>query len=164
MPTTREPLVLTDGDLIRNLLASYCRLIDGGDFEAVGRLFADARICDETGTVLATGADEVTALYSSTTRKHADGTPLTQHLVVNTELEPVDDDRVVASSRYVVLQATPDLHLQPIITGSYRDTLVRGTAGWRFEERRVGVGRLGDLSHHLTFQLAEPPAEPVEDR
>ncbi|HET7688849.1 MAG TPA: nuclear transport factor 2 family protein [Nocardioidaceae bacterium] len=145
--------VLTDGDLIRNLLATYCRLMDGGDFDAVGRLFADASICDENGTVLATGADQVAALYGSTTRRYPDGTPLTQHLVANTHLVESGDD-MVATSTYVVLQATPDLALQPIITGTYADTFTRDDeAGWRFTERRIGMGRLGDLSQHLTFPL-----------
>lgn len=160
--------MLTDGDLIRNLLATYCRLMDGGDFDAVGRLFAQATICDDNGTVLATGADEVAALYASTTRRYPDGTPLTQHLVTNTYLEPTSGDRLVATSTYLVLMATPDLPLQPIITGTYVDTFARsampGDAGWRFAERRIGVGRIGDLSHHLTFALTSSPTLPLEER
>ncbi|HSV41770.1 MAG TPA: nuclear transport factor 2 family protein [Nocardioidaceae bacterium] len=149
--------MLTDGDVIRNLLASYCRHIDAGDFDAVGQLFARGKVCDESGTVLATGAAEVAALYGSTTRRHEDGTPMTQHLVANTLLEPVDDDHVVATSTYVVLQATPDLPLQPIITGTYVDTFVRtsGDERWRFAERRFGVGRVGNLSQHLTIAVEE---------
>lgn len=143
--------MLTDGDLIRNLLASYCRLIDTGDFDGVGQLFSGGSVCDETGAVLATGADEIAAFYRSVTKAHGDGTPLTQHLVANTVLEPVGDDQMAATSTYAVLQATPELPLQPIITGTYVDTFVRtaDAAQWRFAERRFTVGRVGNLSHHL---------------
>ena len=159
--------VLTDGDLVRNLLATYCRLMDSGDFDAVGRLFAHASVCDASGAVLATGADEVAALYASTTRRYPDGTPLTQHLVANTLLAPNGADRLVASSTYLVLMATPDLPLQPIITGTYVDTFARSApadGGWQFAERRIGVGRIGDLSQHLTFPLTSPPTFPMEER
>ena len=149
--------MLTDGDVIRNLLGTYCRLVDTGDFDAVGRLFADARVCDESGAVLATGAEEVAALYASITRRYDDGTPMTQHLVANTVLDPVDAERAVATSTYLVLQATPELPLQPIVTGTYVDTFVRvpGEERWRFAERRFGIGRTGDVSRHLTFPLEE---------
>ena len=146
--------MLSDGDHIRNLLGTYCRLIDAGDFDGVGRLFADATLCTEDGTVVATGASEIAALYASTTRRHDDGTPLTQHVVANTVLEPLTHDAVRATSNYVVFQATATLPLQPIATGSYVDTFARvGESGWRFAERRFTLGKLGDLSQHLTTSL-----------
>lgn len=143
--------MLSDGDHIRNLLGAYCRLIDAGDFDGVGRLFSGATLCDEEGRVLAAGAEQVARLYAGMTRRHDDGTPMTQHVVANTVLEPVDEDTVRATSAYVVLQATASLPLQPIITGTYLDTFARtsGHEGWRFVERRFGVGRAGDLSQHL---------------
>jgi hypothetical protein len=142
---------LTAGDRIRNLLGTYCRLIDAGDFAGVGRLMAHARLCTEDGTTVATGADEVAALYAGLVRLHDDGTPGTQHLVVNTVLDDPDQDgTVVARSTYVVLQATATLPLQPIVTGWYVDTFVEDVSeGWRFGERRFGIGRAGDTSQHL---------------
>ncbi len=141
---------LTDGDRIRGLLGTYCRLIDAGDFEAVGELMARATLADEQGHVVATGADEVTALYAATTRRHADGTPGTQHLVANTSFsEPASDGSVTATSAFVVLQALPDLPLQPIITGEYVDTFACDDGVWYFTERRFRIGRTGDLSRHL---------------
>ncbi len=145
-------MALTDGDRVRGLLGTYCRLIDAGDFAGVGALFAHATLHDEAGNVVATGAAEVKALYAATTRLHADGTPGTQHIVANTVLEEGGGaDKLVATSAYVVLQATPELPLQPVITGSYVDTFVRVDGEWRFAERRFSIGRAGDLSHHLTF-------------
>lgn len=143
---------LTDGDRIRGLLGTYCRLVDAGDFAGVGAMFAEATLRDQDGTVIATGAAEVEALYAATTRRHADGTPLTQHLLVNTTFdEDTGDDEAVARSSYVVLQAAAGLPLQPVVTGSYVDTFARVDARWRFTDRRFTIGRTGDLSQHLTI-------------
>lgn len=143
--------MLSDGDHIRNLLGTYCRLIDAGDFDGVGRLFAGATLCTEDGTVVATGAEEIAALYQATTRRHDDGTPLTQHVVANTVLELLTHNTMRATSDYVVLQATESLPLQPIVTGSYIDTFAHSDdSGWHLAERRFTLGRLGDLSQHLS--------------
>ena len=140
---------LTDADHVRGLLGTYCRLIDGGDFAGVGRLMADAKLMTLDGTVIATGADEVAALYAGIVTLHEDGTPGTQHVVANTTLEEVEGG-IRARSTYVVLQAVTGLPLQPVITGSYDDTFVTDSSGsWRFAERRFGVGLSGDLTHHL---------------
>jgi hypothetical protein len=141
---------LTDADHIRSLLGTYCRLIDAADFTGLGQLMADAVLMTLDGTVIATGADEVAALYSAIVTLHDDGTPGTQHVVANTSLEEIDGGAIRARSAYVVFQAVPELALQPVVTGSYLDTFDLGPTGaWRFVERRFGVGRSGDLTHHL---------------
>lgn len=150
---------LTDGDRIRGLLGTYCRLVDAGDFSGVGGLMARAVLADEHGRIVATGADEVAGLYAATTRLQADGTPGTQHVVANTTFaEPGADGTVGATSSYVVLQAVPGLPLQPVVTGDYVDTFARDDDGsWHFTARRFRIGRTGDLSHHLTL---DPGASP----
>lgn len=146
---------LTDGDRIRGLLGTYCRLIDAGDFAAVGALFTHATLRDPAGTVIATGAAEAAALYAATTRRHHDGTPLTQHLIVNTTFDDgLGADEAVARSAYVVLQAVPGKGLQPIVTGSYVDSFVRADGQWRFADRTFGVGLIGDVSAHLSIDPA----------
>lgn len=141
---------LSDGDEIRSLLGRYCHLIDAGDFTGIGALMADAVLCTEDGTPIARGADGVAQLYAGLVTLHEDGTPGTQHVVANTVLEELAGGTVTARSSYVVLQALPDLPLQPIVTGSYVDTFARDDAGhWRFLERRFSVGRAGVLDHHL---------------
>lgn len=145
-------MLLSDGDRIRGLLGTYCRLIDAGDFAGVGALFARATLRDPSGAVIATGAAETEALYTATTKRHADGTPRTQHLVVNTAFDDdLRDDEAVARSSYVVLQALPGGSLQPIIAGSYVDSFARDAAGWHFTDRTFAVGLTGDLSSHLTI-------------
>jgi hypothetical protein len=142
--------VLSDGDEIRSLLGRYCHLIDTGDFDGIGALMAHAVLCTEDGTPIARGADAIADAYRGLVTVHDDGTPGTQHVVANTELSTSADGTITARSSYVVLQALPDLPLQPIVTGRYVDTFGRGDAGeWRFVERRFSVGRTGNLDHHL---------------
>ncbi len=138
---------------IEDLLGEYCERMDLGDFGGVGELFRDGALADEHGTELARGADAVAAFYAAGTRLH-DGSPRTKHLVLNSILD-VDEAAGAGTARssYVVLQATPDLPLQPIITGRYHDRFTRAEGVWRFTERRFFVDLVGDLSQHLTFEL-----------
>ena len=151
---------LTDGDRIRNLLGRYCDLMDAGFFDAVGELLAFASLVDDTGRVLARGAAEVADYYERITRRYDDGGLRTKHLVLNTVLEEANGDNqgtnplMIARSSYVVLQATGQLPLQPIITGRYVDKFVLSGGAWQFAERAFIVDQLGDLSQHLRFDLA----------
>ena len=137
---------------IRGLLAHYCELVDQGDFEGVGKAFADGRLVDSSGRELARGADAVAEFYRSSEILY-DGSPRTKHLVLNTIFEP-DGDAVVARSSYLVLQALEDFPLQPIITGRYVDRFERdGDGPWYFTERRFIVDLVGDLSRHLRYKI-----------
>ncbi|TIC84884.1 nuclear transport factor 2 family protein [Nocardioides sp. GY 10113] len=138
---------LTDGDQIRNLLGRYCHLVDAGDFAGVGELLARATLCGEHGTPLARGSAEIAAFYERLVLRY-DGRPGTQHAVANTVLEPAGDG-ARATSTYVVLQAVEGLPLQPIITGTYRDTFARDETGWHFTERRFAAGLSGRLDRHM---------------
>ncbi len=144
--------MLADGDLIRNLLGRYCDLVDAGDWEGVGLLFAAGALAAEDGTVLASGADEVAEFYRRGTRLH-DGSPRTKHLVTNTVLSFDDDSsEAVARSSYLVLLGIDGL--EPIICGRYVDTFERDDVGeWRWRERRFAVDLVGDLSNHLGYSL-----------
>src|SRR3954470_7002326 len=114
-------------EAIRNLLGRYCELIDAGDFDGLCDLFADAVLADDRGTELARGRDGVLRFYAGTQRY--DGTPRTRHLTTNTVIEVAGaGDSAIARSAFVVFQATPDLPLQPIVTGHYRDRFVRDPA------------------------------------
>jgi hypothetical protein len=142
-----------DADAIRNLLGTYGERIDRGDFDGVGELFAAGALADQHGHVLARGAEAVAAFYRAGTRLH-DGSPRTTHQVTGTVIDLDDDGRGArARSAYVVLQQTADLPLQPIITGRYDDRFSCADGTWRFEERRFAVDLVGDLSHHLAFEL-----------
>ena len=140
---------MDDLEPARALLGTYCELVDAGDWDAVGRLFARGRLADASGAVIAEGADAVTHFYRETVILH-EGSPRTKHLVVNTVFDDPRDATVSSRSSFVVLQAAGDLPLQAIITGRYHDTFERDAdAGWHFAERRFFIDLAGDMSRHL---------------
>jgi hypothetical protein len=142
--------------LVENLLYTYADRIDRGDLDGVAELFTHGRIHGQEGggpETVFEGRDGVRALYGMATRIYEDtGTPRTKHVTTNAIIE-VDDEAGTATARssYLVTQATPDLPLQVIITGHYRDTFHRLDGTWWFETRTMYVDQAGDLSHHLKF-------------
>ena len=140
-----------DHEAIRNLLGRYCELMDAGDFDGLGGLFANASLADEHGHAFAHGRDEVAAQWHARTLTY-DGSPRTRHVTSNTVID-VDEDTATARSAYIVFQATEAMPLQAIIAGRYSDTFTRDINGWQFSERRYAVDLVGDVSHHLA-----PPA------
>jgi len=133
------------------LVHAYPRLQDGADFEGVGALFEHGPFVGETedgesyalrGEALAKGLRGAVRLY--------EGNPRTKHVTTNVAVE-VDEaaGTGLARSYFVVLQQTPELPLQPIISGRYRDRFERVEGAWRFAERRVYTDMEGDLSAHL---------------
>ncbi len=133
------------------LLARYAELIDAGDFDGVGRLLGDAVLRDAEGHVIAEGADAIASLYAATTRRHADGTPRTAHVITNVIVEERGPDELEVRSRFTVLQCTDTLPLQPVVVGRYVDRLTRTGEGWRFSDRTMVPQFWGDVREHLTF-------------
>jgi 3-phenylpropionate/cinnamic acid dioxygenase small subunit len=123
--------------------------MDGGDFAGLAALFADAVLATEDGTVFATGAAEIQAMWDAQTMLY-DGSPRTRHVTANPVID-VDEAAGTATVRssYVVFQQTDALPLQPIIGGRYVDMFARHDGAWRWSERRYAVDQVGDLSHHL---------------
>jgi 3-phenylpropionate/cinnamic acid dioxygenase small subunit len=138
-------------EAIRNLLGTYCELMDAGAWAEVGQLFADAELVGPDDAVVARGAEAVQALYERGTRLH-DDSPRTRHVTANTVIE-ISGGHATARSAYVVFQGVAAFPLQPVITGRYRDEFVREAEGWRFARRQFFVDHLGDLSHHLTYEM-----------
>jgi SnoaL-like domain len=148
---------MTDSAIaVGNLIARYAELIDLGDFEGVADLLGDAAVGQGDSPSLLAGRDAILAMFTSTTRLHADGTPGTKHVTTNLILE-IDDHAGTAAARtyWVVLQAVPALPLQPILAGRYHDRFRRsGTDGaWRFAERRYLIDLVGDVGQHMLSNL-----------
>ena len=140
---------------IENLLYTYAERIDAGDLDGVAALFAHGRIAGmENGPpeTVFEGTTRVRQMYDMATRLYDDGTPKTKHLTSNVQIY-VDEDAGTArgSAYYCVTQATPDLPLQIIVTGHYRDTFHRIDGAWWFDTRTMYVDQVGDTSHHLKF-------------
>jgi 3-phenylpropionate/cinnamic acid dioxygenase small subunit len=140
---------------ITNLMYSYAELLDAGDLDAVAELFAHGRIHGVANgppeTVFA-GTAGVRQMYEMATRIYQDGTPKTKHNTSNVQLI-IDEAAGTArsTSYYCVTQATPDLPLQVIVTGHYRDTFHRVDGEWSFDSRTMFVDQIGDVSQHLKF-------------
>ena len=141
---------------IGNLIARYAESIDGGDFDAVADLLEEAAIGSGDGEALLTGREAIRKLYGATTRLYPDGTPGTKHVTTNLILE-IDEAGGAATARsyWTVLQAVPDLPLQPILAGRYHDAFTRHDGRWRFTERRYLVDLVGDVSHHVLRELPD---------
>lgn len=147
---------------ITDLIYRYAELIDAGDYDGLGELLGRAAFGGpKTPTI--SGADAIAKLFRATTKRFADGTPKTRHLVLNLIVE-VDGDTAAARSTFCVVQATDRVALQPIVVGRYfdrfarepgGDTSARDTAGWYFTERIADVEMVGDVSDHL---LIDPGA------
>jgi 3-phenylpropionate/cinnamic acid dioxygenase small subunit len=139
---------------IERLIATYAELVDDGDFAAVGRLLADATFTGGAGRV--SGGDAIEKMLRDNVIIYDDATPRTKHVTTNLAIE-LDEEAGIAKSRayFTVLQAVPDLALQPIVSGRYHDCFERRDGQWRFVERRVGTDLVGDVSHHLRGRAAE---------
>jgi 3-phenylpropionate/cinnamic acid dioxygenase small subunit len=139
---------------IENLIATYAELVDDGDFAGLGNLLADATFTGGGASV--SGPESIEKMFHDTLIVYDDGTPRTRHITTNVVIE-VDEQAGTAVSRayFTALQALPDLPLQPIASGRYRDRFERRDGQWRFVERQVRVDLVGDMSHHLRNAAAE---------
>ncbi|MEE2673382.1 MAG: nuclear transport factor 2 family protein [Myxococcota bacterium] len=142
---------------IENLLYTYAERLDAGDLGGVADLFAHGRIkpaADASPDETFDGRDRVLEMYRSATRLYQDGTPRTRHITSNAIIE-IDDETGIGSARsyYTVVQQTEDLPLQPIISGHYHDTFQQIEGRWWFDTRIMFIDLLGDLSHHLLYEL-----------
>jgi 3-phenylpropionate/cinnamic acid dioxygenase small subunit len=140
--------------VIENLIASYAELVDDGDFAGVGMLLADATFIGAAGPV--SGRDAIERMLRDSLIVYDDGTPRTKHVTTNIAIE-IDQEAGRADSRsyFTVLQALPELALQPIVSGRYQDRFARRDGRWCFVERRVRTDLVGDVSRHLRAAAAD---------
>jgi 3-phenylpropionate/cinnamic acid dioxygenase small subunit len=145
----------SDEQAIRNLLYRYMEATDGGDFDTRAALFEHATVWFPDPIGALQGA-AVADLFRSRQRLY-DGIPRTAHLCTNVMIT-FDDTGTSADvrSRYLVLQETGELPLQPIIVGRYHDRFEQVEGTWRFAERRFLIDLIGEMSAHQ--QIGIPPA------
>ncbi|MFJ7215113.1 nuclear transport factor 2 family protein [Amycolatopsis sp. NPDC098790] len=136
---------MDDHRALENLVYTYASLVDAGDFDGVGELFAEGAFVGSGGAFR--GA-EVAQMLRDTVIVYEDGTPRTKHVTTNLALE-VDGGTASGRAYFTVLQAAPGLPLQTIAAGRYADRFTRTAGGWRFTERRAAVDLAGDVGHHL---------------
>jgi 3-phenylpropionate/cinnamic acid dioxygenase small subunit len=143
-------------EAIPKLIYTYAEHIDAGDFSGIGELFAHATLTFEGFDNPVTGRDAVEALYTRSTRRYEDGTPKTKHVMTNVIVDAADDAGTASSRSYfTVLQAVPGaLALQPVIAGRYRHSYEMVDGRWRVATMHVIIDLVGDLAHHMLFDLA----------
>lgn len=147
----------TDYFSILNLIHRYAECIDEGDFDRVGLMFehADVYMPGDVEPSVKAGTRDFAPLLKAWTRLYPEtGTPCTRHVTTNHIIEFDGPTQARARSNFTVLQKTAELHLQPIIAGSYHDRFEKAEDGWRFVERREYVTLVGDLSAHLLQSFA----------
>jgi ketosteroid isomerase-like protein len=145
----------TAADAIPKLIYAYAERIDAGDFAGVGELFAHATLTFEGFGDAVRGPEAIEALYTRTTRRYEDGTPRTKHVMTNVIVDTAGEASASSRSYFTVLQAVPGaLTLQPVIAGRYRHTYERVDGVWRVVTMHIIIDLVGDLTHHMLFDLA----------
>ena len=146
---------MDDYRAIENLMYRYAFTLDAGDLAGVAELFRHGEIVAPASDSVVRGYDAVLEMYNNSTRLYDCGTPKTRHIVSNVMVE-VDPDgrRGRARAYFTVVQATPELALQPIIAGSYNDTFEKHDGQWRFVRKEMYPELFGDLGKHLLFDAA----------
>jgi hypothetical protein len=147
---------------LTNLIHRYASLMDDGDFDGVGALFAHAEW--HTGNVVLRGSDELATALKDVVITYEGGRPHTKHLITNLCIEVGDDSTTAAATSYVtVLQAIPaTFPLQVIFSNRHVDSLERADTGWRFTRRDNVHDLEGDVSHHKRARAVSQRAESTE--
>jgi 3-phenylpropionate/cinnamic acid dioxygenase small subunit len=132
---------------IQNLLHSYPLLLDRGDFDGVGELFAHAIVYSGGGILADHDPKRMAKMFRDWVQTY-DGSPRTRHMISNVIITPDGDGRAIVLSYVMVFQQTDAVPLQPVIGGDYRDTVAKVDGRWRFVERHMGNDLIGNLSGH----------------
>ena len=119
---------------IRELVAAYAQLADGGRFDELLELFAEDGVLRGGDAAEARGRDAIRAFLAGTGSDLKDVTaaPLIRHHVSNLRIEVVSPDEARGTAYFfVVTDRGPD-HW-----GRYRDQYVRRHGRWCFAYRRA---------------------------
>ncbi len=132
-----------------NLIYRYAEMIDEGDFDGLGSVFARASIHFVPGGLSLHGARDITSFYEkSIIIDAATGTPCTTHWVSNVMLHDVPDG-LSARSRYQVTLSQNSEPPRLIATGRYFDQFFVDGDRVYFAQRRIITEYMGDTSGHL---------------
>jgi 3-phenylpropionate/cinnamic acid dioxygenase small subunit len=145
-----------DLEAIRALIHGYAELIDLGDLDRLAALFEHSTWGSPGYGPPLQGTEQVRRGYDGVILY--DGIPCTKHVISNVSIE-VTGGTAAAHSYFTVLQARPELPLQPIIAGRYHDRFERVDGAWRFADRQILPDLLGDLRWHMRpgGRLEQPP-------
>lgn len=139
--TTEE---LASIEACRALILEFAARIDGGQTHTLGDLLvSDATFARPTAPdVVISGADAIVAAFASRPK-----TVVTQHLNLNIRIQLTGPDTATGQSVVMLFIANGADELVPgkgrkagaPLLGTWADTFVRTSAGWRFQHRRGAV-------------------------
>jgi uncharacterized protein (TIGR02246 family) len=125
---------------ILELMTAYGATLDGRDFAAFGRLFAEDAIYVSGGAPTKGRAAIQSMLEKIITSNPSNLPPPNYHLYFNPSIQ-VDGDRATAQSRGAYVAPDPATKTaQMVFFVSYEDTLVRREGQWLFQQRVVKGG------------------------
>jgi ketosteroid isomerase-like protein len=119
---------------IQELCAAYAHLVDAGDFASfVARVFTEDGVNDfgDIGYPAVKGREAIRRDYARMNHPIA-------HLTTNTLFEKiVSEDEAEVVTKYFVIGADADAHsnYSTVLTGYFRDRVVRTAEGWRIKHR-----------------------------
>jgi 3-phenylpropionate/cinnamic acid dioxygenase small subunit len=139
----------SDHDAIATLIYTYAERLDAGDLDGVAALFARATMRSNLHPDIRSGSQPTLQLFRDSVALY-DGVPCTKHVTTNVMID-IDAQQGTAAARsyFSVLQARPELPLQVVIAGRYRDQFARADGLWYFTDRMIYIDLVGDLRFHL---------------
>jgi hypothetical protein len=125
---------LEDRAAITDLIALHGHYVDTGQLGRLGELLADDVAYDTTdlGGNVIVGLERLREAAIALGERNPVG-----HHVTNTVVTAVDGDRASAISKWIGVMADGSCG-----SGTYDDTLVRGSHGWLITHRRIRRARL----------------------
>jgi hypothetical protein len=148
---TSAPTGYTSDEMaVTALVYRYPDLIDSGDLDGIGELFAHATLGE--GDEAMSGGAPLTQMLKGLVRTY-DGKTLTNHLVTNLVVEVAADGLHATARSYItVLQGhPPEFPLQIIATNRHYDSFEKVDGAWRFARRSNITDLVGDMSHHINL-------------
>lgn len=140
---------MDDVQAIKNLIFTYAELFDAGDWEGFGRLFEHGTFRPAGFDASFEGSEAVAEMIRGSVALY-DGSPATKHQITNTLIE-IDGDTAAARSYFSVLQARPELPLQPVMAGRYHDRFERIDGRWRYADHVIFLDLIGDVRYLTTI-------------
>ncbi len=125
---------LEDREAIRKVIMDYGRFLDGRDFLAFSRLFANNGGEWVGGMGSAKGPAAIRKLMEDSIGIKSRGTNF--HLFTNESIQ-VDADHATALTKWIFVVQGPDKRPQLVYLGHYDDTFVREEGAWKFQRRIV---------------------------
>jgi len=140
---------------IEKLIYRYAEYIDGGDFDALARLFERGAVVSQPSGWRLEGYSALKKFYDQQIIVYPQsGTPCTSHQVTNLVIElNAQQDGATVRSLFVVRQALAGRVETEVMSGRYSDCFAFDGVHWYFTERTILPIYFGDLSNHFRGQL-----------